>query len=390
MKYYLDEDINIQLTITTAEYFRQNNYTIYKEDELVFKGTAYIPANKDSIIINCNDIVSTYKPNYTTSSTGEYPLSNNYTIVLDDSLSGDISVTFEVVYIYRYPNKNYDYTLDGVILLGEIIPRFPITNDVYFNSIGLNNYSTAPYSSEIKYIVSDESEKYIIRKVDKSEFTTNVDRIIANCETTYVLYCNSIEVEPGTVEVLVNAGIPEANAIKVCNEGSGVLIIEDDEEYISYGILPNLTSLRISYELLTQPKGGKIVAYIDRCPSRYYLKWIDRKGGIQCQPFKNKDVYSEDISTQTIRNFTGHKRKVFWDITSKWEINTDWLSDDVYAVYESIYLSPYLELIDTEQNKVHSVILTNESYTEKTYKNQKQMFNMSLSLVADKNQNIYN
>lgn len=390
MKYYLDEDINIQLTITPAEYFRQNNYSIYKEDELVFNGVTYIPAERDNITINCNDIVSTYKPNYTPSSTGEYPLSNNYTIVLDDSLGGDVSVTFEVVYIYRYPNKDYDYTIDGAILLGDLKPKYPAisTDKLSYGlvSYDINEFCTAPTFNDIYYLLQ---ERTVVTNMPLSSlYVEGANSIVTRPFTSYIVYVNSIEIDTQTADILNSAGIPQETIREILNNEKGILLESDDRDYITY-VMNQLTAIKMDYDILNKSEGTPI-AYFDECPSRYYLKWIDRKGGIQCQPFKKKDVYSEDISTQTIRNSTGHKRKVFWDITSKWEINSDWLNDEIYPIYESIFTSPYLELYDTEQDKTHPVLLADESYIEKTYKNQKQMFNMTLNLVSDKNQNIYN
>ena len=392
MKFYLDEDINIQLSVTPAEYFRQNNYSIYKEDELVFNGITYIPANIDSITINCNDIVSTYKPNYTPSSTGEYPLSNNYTISLDDSLNGNSEQTFEVVYIYRYPNKDFDYSIDGQILLGDLKPRYPLKDTDNF-TLGfvfkdIDKIATAPLSKGI--INFSDYEDLQIKNIPLSEiFIEGAKKVVYGENEIYVLYCHQIEVNDDTATRLINAGIPKQNITKVLNAGYGVLISDNNLEYVN-NILSRLTTLEAELEIQTSIVSGKVLAYLDECYNRYYLKWIDRKGGIQCQPFRFKNVYSEDISTQTIRNSLGHQRKVYWDITSKWEINSEWLSDEIYAIYESIFTSPYLELYDTEQDKTHTVLLTDESYIEKTYKNQKQMFNMTLNLVSDKNQNIYN
>ena len=388
MTYYLDQDINIELNVITASYFRQNTYTIYKGEDVVFKGTTYIKANSGTVVINCNDVVSTYRPNYTTSSTGEYPLSETFRIVLDDSLSSTSEVEFEVVYMYRYPNKQYDYNLEGLIILGDLIPHFPITEDVYFNSKDLWNYSTAPVSNGINRFPSSEDGKCIIRKVDKSEFAEGVDKIVADVEISYILYATSIEAETSTLDTLMSIGLSREYAIELINKGEGIIRISADRSELE-SIQTYLQSERIETEI-RQDITGKPIAYIDKCPARYYLKWIDRKGGIQCQAFKNKDIFSEDIVTQTIRNFTGHIRKVFWDVKSKWTINTDWLSDAVYPIYESIFLSPYLELIDTKEGLVHKVLVTNDSFVEKNFSNQKQMFNMTLNLEADKNQNIYN
>lgn len=102
-----------------------------------------------------------------------------------------------------------------------------------------------------------------------------------------------------------------------------------------------------------------------------------------------KHIYSEDFENAYIRNSLGHQRKVYWDITSKWSLNTDWVDSDNYDIYESIFTSPYLQLYDTELDKVFNVNVENNTFTAKNYKNQGKMFNFSINLIADKNQEIF-
>ena len=131
------------------------------------------------------------------------------------------------------------------------------------------------------------------------------------------------------------------------------------------------------------------IAEIDICPARYYLEWIDRKGGIQSQPFNGTAKFSEDFARVQIQSGMGHKRNVSLQDTIKWTINTDWIDENLYPYYESIYTSPYLLLYDTKTDKSFNVILTDKGYTEKTKKNQKKLFNMTLNVTADKIQNMY-
>ena len=42
--------------------------------------------------------------------------------------------------------------------------------------------------------------------------------------------------------------------------------------------------------------------------SRYFLKWRDRYGMPQCQPFKGTHTYSEDIEKSTITNYQNIRR----------------------------------------------------------------------------------
>lgn len=134
---------------------------------------------------------------------------------------------------------------------------------------------------------------------------------------------------------------------------------------------------------------GDIVAQIDTdCNSRYYLQWKDRLGGFQSQPFNEHYTYSENFERETITNYKGVKRVSNINITSKFKVNTDWIREDYYPFYESIFTSPVLFLYDTLLDKRYSVLVTDSEYTEKTYDNQKKLFNLSLNLELNQQQNI--
>lgn len=136
--------------------------------------------------------------------------------------------------------------------------------------------------------------------------------------------------------------------------------------------------------------GSPMRGYIlDACPARYYLKWTDRAGSVQEQPMSGKRVFSEAISRETIETSTGKRRDVSWQVTAKWELNTGFISEDVMPNYESILVSQYLVLYDTQEDRLYPVICTDNSYTHKTYKNDK-MFSMTLHLELDKRQTLTN
>ena len=131
------------------------------------------------------------------------------------------------------------------------------------------------------------------------------------------------------------------------------------------------------------------VAIVDECPSRYYLMWQDRLGGIQSQRFNLKDTFKEDFHYQSIEDYQGHKRNINVQVQPKWELNTGVLTEDEYPIYESIFVSPDVILYDTELDKSYKVIPTGKSYTEKTWKNQRKMYNLTLEVELDKKQNIF-
>ena len=130
------------------------------------------------------------------------------------------------------------------------------------------------------------------------------------------------------------------------------------------------------------------VAEIKSCKERYYLLWQDRYGSYQSQPFKGKMEYSEDITNEEILSYTGRRRKSNVVIQPKWKLNSGWLKEQLFPLYESIYVSPILKLYDTKTGHEYDVILKDTPYVEKKYLNDKKLLSIELNLEATETQNI--
>ena len=129
------------------------------------------------------------------------------------------------------------------------------------------------------------------------------------------------------------------------------------------------------------------IGYLDGCPKRYYLMWQDRFGGYQSQAFNNTAVYSETYSVTETQNYKNERKKSFIQVQPKWKLTSGWISEELYPYYESIMVSPIVLLYDTQEDVSYPVIV-NGNYTEKTYKKEKKMLNLSLDLEAISKQNI--
>ena len=110
--------------------------------------------------------------------------------------------------------------------------------------------------------------------------------------------------------------------------------------------------------------------------------------GFQSKPFNDKYTYSESFEKENLTDYQGRKRVSNVGVTGKFKINTDWLKEDLYPYYESIFTSPVLFLYDTKEDKRYSVLVTDSDYTEKTFSNQKKLFNLTLNLELNNKQNI--
>ena len=73
----------------------------------------------------------------------------------------------------------------------------------------------------------------------------------------------------------------------------------------------------------------------------------------------------------------------------KWKLNSDWITEPQYKYYESLFVSPTVQLYDAENDKLYDVIVADRSYTEKTFNNQgKQLFNLTVEVEQTTTQDI--
>jgi hypothetical protein len=109
----------------------------------------------------------------------------------------------------------------------------------------------------------------------------------------------------------------------------------------------------------------------------------------QCQPFSGTHTYKENLTKTTTTNWKNTKRVTGVSNQPSWLLNTNWIHQDLYPFYESIFVSPYLQLYDAKEDKVYSVVLTNTQYDEKTLMNQgRKLSNLQLTVELDTTQNI--
>lgn len=123
--------------------------------------------------------------------------------------------------------------------------------------------------------------------------------------------------------------------------------------------------------------------------ARYFLKWRDRYGMPQIQPFKGTYNYKENINRSTVTNYKNTKKLTDVTVQGSWLLNTDYIPEKLYPFYESIFVSPWLQLYDAKEDKLYDVILVNTEYDEKTFNNQsRNLFNLQLEVELDTTQKI--
>ena len=127
-------------------------------------------------------------------------------------------------------------------------------------------------------------------------------------------------------------------------------------------------------------KVTKIAELLPKCHSDYYLSWIDRTGGWNCQPFDGRYDFSEQFKTETTTNLFNERRPMRKELSGKWSLNTKFLTEADYQMYEPILWSKYLYLYDVRNDKGFYVIVTNTTYNEKLFKNEKGLFTFGVEV----------
>lgn len=333
-------------------------YDVLINNELVFVGNTYLEANKNPII-DVTHIVKNYvdinKPPF--SSIGEK--SNIYKTIevklyidgaeyrqginefmiygnpqFNSNVSTPILDTFTTQNIYSMPMlQGWDYNANK----GYLIPTYPAV----------------------------ASDNFTFDMVCAYQNMTFINTIETKYNSGMIGITNDIQISGGGV---YQYSLPLSWII-----GSSDNTICDLKSIDIVAFSPIQSGIRYRYT----------IANFDT-KSRYFLKWKDRYGMPQVQPFGGTYKYGESITKNTITNYLNVKKIIDITNTPKWLLNTKWIKQDLYPFYESIFVSPYLQLYDAREDKTYDVILKNTEYEEKTFNNQnKQLFNLQIEVELD-------
>ena len=131
------------------------------------------------------------------------------------------------------------------------------------------------------------------------------------------------------------------------------------------------------------------VAEIDYCPARYYLQWRDRYGSMMQRAFTGTSIPKINYTNTEIKNYQSVRRLASSSSQLSFELNSEWIKFELVPYYESIFCSPYLKLYDTQEDYVYDVIVKENEYIEKTFKNNdRQLYSLKLTLEENKTQDI--
>ena len=110
---------------------------------------------------------------------------------------------------------------------------------------------------------------------------------------------------------------------------------------------------------------NKVIAQIDSCAKPYYLCWMTNSGTIQVQPFLKSSEVNVTYKNNTRVDMSNYEWLFNQQTRASWKLKSKNLSDVDYKAYGELFASPYLILLDMENNKLHYVNIVTETYSQK-------------------------
>jgi hypothetical protein len=357
-------------------------YTVsskYVDSEIFVGNLFYTTGN--TINVDITDLARNYAfnaSNYAQPNTNYWRVENSrlmdvYTVSINWGGS-TTSGSETVVHVYDYPNKykaDINTNYNNVFFTPSTAAYTGLTNctmqSLYFDSRSRYRYPTL-------------IPRYPLYEDERDQYNSNIP-----------FYCS---VEAGNNVAGLNFHYQEETAAQLDDDFDLQIDTRDGNTLVVYGSMycfpyPQGWTPETDVTLyLASVNGGeynKAIAIFEPKYKRYYLQWQDRFGNMQSQPFNCNINYSEDFERQEVLTSDEKRKLVGVTVKPKWSLNSGWISEDKYYVYESLYISPFINLVDTKYDSVISVCITGD-YVEKNYHSEKKMLSLNLELEAIQNQ----
>jgi len=378
---YLDERIVISVNLGTPMpsagvykfyVYEYDEGSQSEDDEVIFVGNYYYARNGATQKFDITDIVrsriythASYLPDTAVRYGFEGSLIKRFRVRAYADAGSVTSSWTDVAMIYRYPNvkKNvtdgnpvFNYSASITDMLRPAMQGYyPSRIDTHYNLNPMPHYPLK-YTSQYKFAqtfihstnVQDFRIDYTNSEVDDST-TISVGQFDSR-STTCMIPLNSLMDWQYHDHEIYNG------------EDMNLFATIDGDQYIKVGVM-------------------------DACYKRYYLQWRDRYGGWQSQAFNDTIQYSEDYDVSEVQDYTNDRKKSAIQVQPKWKLTSGWIDEKYFPIYESIFVSPIVLLYDTKED-AHYVVLVNGSFTEKTFKNEKKLLNLTLDLEQSTKQSI--
>ena len=373
---YLDEQIEIQVDFGSSATSQKGVYTFYvyeydpdsqtEDQEIIFVGNYYYDGNR-RVKFNMTDLIRNRRPKVRSNCLTDSSLYwsyegwmlKQYRIRAYRAGSYATSSWTQVAMIWRYPNVNNPFTTGNLVYSwGSSVHDMvrPALQGFYMETLQLIPHYPKKYTSKYKYaqlFVHSSDNAYLHLWATNDEF-----------EDHY-------QFSPGHDPLSTNIFVPL----------SSVMDWQRYEQEIETGGDVNIYVSNYSDDVLI-PCG-----IMDTCYSRYYIQWMDRFGGWQSQPFTERVKFTIDYKTTETQTYTNERNKAFVAAQPKWSVKSEWIKEEFYPYYESMFVSPTVILYDTQEDTAYDVMVTG-NWTEKKYKNEKKLLSLSVDLELKTKQNI--
>lgn len=422
------------------------------EDELpVFNGNIYMESNEQSYIY-INDIIEDQKPNLNYSKeVNEYPIiiPRIYVHSLGNFSFDNVCLGYTKENENNNNIAGPKSLKDGKIIReSDVLPVIPadVINKTDYNHFKIGATLWTPYvEANNQYLYVNGSLRGNIRACN---FWFGSANLIPYKETNTVEWIKGVEQIPNDygIHIKIDNNTVDDDTLRVIMEDFASLIMSDQSAQFptfivtSYNSMFNLVaavldkpnqeddiylwqdnstiqdyqkyesavmilaerwredttrSRVIQFDYDYVEKGGGYVEYtdtialIDECNNvDYYISWIDRMGGWQCQPVSGKVIYSEDLTRNYITDSRYRKQLINVDVEAKWDLNTGFVDEKLYKTFESLFVSPNVWLYETKKDKLYEVNISDKTYTEKTFRNEKKLFGVHFNAEIKSTQNI--
>lgn len=382
---YLDEDLNIYIDFGRGEsdpthYRESGTYEIQESEMYLNSWTTIFQGSFNKSYINqqlplrfyINDFIrKTYVANLNeyVGDTGEYPSDFYKYRVVATSEYGDTQTSnpIEVYPAYRNPETLSQmtpswYNQPLYLVRQPLVPHYPADIWGYDPCILVYRKKNAPALQSEEGLWFADSEG-LIQKMMSQEFDS-----IIGCSYFKGVWQESGIFDGGLRKVLK----PDGSGFDTIETPAGVV----NPKYVFVKFTNNRYVLEDAFIL-------------DECPRDFYLHWIDRYGGVQCQPLRQNYKQTQNYTRESAHNLINETHDYLNSVQTTYTFNTDWINRQEMSVWESIMVSPMVCLIDTRANKSRRVLVTDKSFSHKTFDNTHTLFNMTFNVKLAKTQPIY-
>ena len=385
---YLDEDLFIDIDFGRGEndpvhYRESGTFEIQVSEQNFNSWTTIFEGSFNKMIINqqiplriyINDFISKDYvidlSKYIVANTEQYASALYEYRVVATSEYGDTqtSKSIKVYPAYRNPETLSQmplrwYNAPMSIVRQPMVPHYPANIEGYSTTLLIYRSSTAPALTPEEGLYAADS-KGLFMKMESSVFENL--RGISYYRNTW-----------------------QDTQIEVFDDGTRKVLTQNGTGFETIKTTPGFVNPKYVFVKFTNNKYVLEDAFIlDECPRDFYLHWIDRYGGVQCQPLRQNYKQTQSYTRESTQNLINETHDYLNNVQTTYTFNTDWINKQEMAVWESIMVSPMVCLIDTRAKVSRRVLVTDKSFTQKTFDNTHTLFNMTFNVKLDKTQKIY-